>query len=256
LSAAHLGSEQFSKVRVAWGTGGTVTDGDIDAMHRLFPNAKWRFSWGATEICAPTSALVSYDDLKKHPQLGMSVGKVNAFCEIKLIDDNNQPVDAGEVGEAWIRSSMVFLGYFQALDTPGDIFTEDGFFKTGDLLRVDEQGFYYFAGRKKDMVKTGGENVFAQEVEKVVREYPGINDCAMIGIPDPSFGEAVAVVVELECGRSLDIDDFKEHNKRNLASFKKPRYLYYIDELPKNSIGKLQKRELHTINPEDFIKLY
>jgi long-chain acyl-CoA synthetase len=256
LQLASCREKQFTSVKVAWGTGGTVSSNEIEAMHSLFPNAKWRFSWGSTEICAPTSAVLAYEDLMSNPTLIGNVGKQNVLCEIKLVGDDGEIVSNGEVGEALIRSSMVFKEYYKQPKLSEGLFDYEGFFKTGDLLRSDKEGFYFFSGRKVDMVKTGGENVYAQEVEQVVREYPPIKDCAMIGVPDARFGEAVAIVVELQDCKKFDVEEFKKYCNENLPSFKKPRYIRHIDKMPRNSVGKLQKKELRTLPSDSFVSIY
>lgn len=253
LVAANDGSYDLSTVKEAQCSGGGVSGDDIAAMHDLFPDAKFRFSWGATETCAPTSAVLSFDELQSKPELYRTIGHLNVMVEMKLIDDDGREVGPGEVGEAIVRSPMVFKGYLNDEELSRRAIDSDGWFHTADLLRKDDEGFYYLVDRKNDMIKSGGENVYTHEVEKVLVDYPGVVECAVIGVPDEKFGEAVAAVLVTDDGREVDPDDLSRYCKERMASYKKPRYLAYLDALPRNSSGKLQKRALRD-QPASFFR--
>ena len=143
-----------------------------------------------------------------------------------------------------MRSPAVFRGYIKNDELNARVLEPDGWFHTEDLLRRDEEGFYYLVDRKKDMIKTGGENVYAQEVEDVLRNHPSIFDCALIGVEDARFGEAVAAAIVLNPGASLTDEELISYCRANLPSYKKPRYVAYVDELPHNVTGKIQKSVL------------
>ena len=255
LVAARGQKHNLSTVREAQCSGGGVSRDDIEAMHALFPQAKFRFSWDSTETCAPTSAVLSFDELQRRPELHRTIGRLNTLVEMKLVDDQGLEVAEGEVGEAVVRSSMVFSGYMNDEALTARVLDEDGWYFTADLLRRDDEGFYYLVDRKNDMIKTGGENVYSHEVEAALLDYPGIVECAVIGVPDERFGEAVAAVLVTD-GADLDGDDLIRYCKEKMASYKKPRYVAYLDALPRNSIGKLQKRDLRDLPLESFQRLF
>ena len=162
---------------------------------------------------------------------------------MKLVDNDGNEVPVGEVGEGLVRSPAVFRGYIKNEELNKRVL-DNGWFHTEDLLRRDEDGFYYLVDRKKDMIKTGGENVYAQEVEDVLRNHPAIFDCALIGVEDERFGEAVAAAIVLNPGMELSDEDLIAYCRANLPSYKKPRYVAFVDALPHNVTGKIQKSVL------------
>lgn len=253
---ANDGSFDLSTVREAQCSGGKVTSDNLAAMHELFPNARFKFSWGATETCAPTSAAIPYDEFVRRPELCGTIGTLNSMVEMRLVDDLGEDVAPGETGEALVRSSMVFSGYLPgSVDSSARPIDRDGWFHTGDMLRMDEDGYYYLMDRKADMIKTGGENVYAQEVERVISEFPNVKECAVIGVPDDYYVEAVGVVVSTKDGGHLDGQSLVEFCKEHMPSYKKPRYIAYVSELPRNSIGKIQKSMLRDLPVEAFKRL-
>ena len=254
LPEARTDAHDLSSLREAQCSGGKVSEKDIAAMHELFPHARFRFSWGSTETCAPTSVIVSFEDMRAKPDLHKTIGKLNDLVELRVVGEDGADVADGEIGEAYVRSSMVFSEYLLDPERTREAFDDDRWFKTGDLLTRDAEGFFYLVDRKKDMIKSGGENVYAFEVESIIAGYPGIIECAVVGIPDERFGEAVAAVVVTEDGRELDAEQFVAYCKRHMASYKKPRFIAYMDALPRNSVGKLQKRAL-VEDPPAFVSL-
>ncbi len=249
-------SEKYDlrSVRLALISAGKSTYECIMDIWRMFPKCKIRPSWGSTEVCSITGSNLSREDLEREPGLMNTVGKINCLAEMRIVDANNQDVPTDVVGEAIVRSSMVFDGY---LGCPGSRETcfVDGWFKTEDLMRRDEEGYYYLMDRKKDMVKTGGENVYAQEVERIIQSHPAILDSAVIGVPDARFGEAIAAAIVLRPGCSLEPSDFIEFCNARLPSFKKPRYWAILDKLPENDVGKVQKTVLRKNSEQLFCKI-
>ncbi len=214
-------------------------------IFEMFPNCHLRPSWGATETCSVTGAHLTREALEADPGLINCVGSVNAMTEIRIVNEQGQDVPEGMVGEALVRSPMVFSGYLGGTNSPEAIFLDGGWFRTGDLMRMDPKTrYYYFMDRRKDMIKTGGENVYAPEIERVIQEHPAVSDCAVIGVPDPRFDEGIAVAVVLYPGSKLTGEELTEFCKARLPSFKKPRYLAILDKLPVNSVGKVQKNRL------------
>ena len=249
-------SEEYDlrSVKLALLSAGKSTYECIMDIWRMFPNCKIRPSWGSTEVCSITGSNLSREDLEREPELMNTVGKINCLAEMRIVDENNNDVPTNVVGEAIVRSTMVFDGY---LGCPGSRETcfVDGWFKTEDLMRKDERGYYYLMDRIKDMVKTGGENVYAQEVERVIQSHPSILDSAVIGVPDARFGEAIAAAIVLRAGCCLESTDFLEFCNARLPSFKKPRYWAIVDKLPENDVGKVQKTVLRKNAAQLFSKI-
>ncbi len=232
-----------SSLREAQFTGGKCSTDYVEKICTMFPNAKIRPSYGSTETCAPCSAVLSREQLMAKPELCKTVGRLNANCELKLVDSKGKEVADGEVGEAIVRSPMLFKGYIKNEELNKKVF-ENGWFHTEDLMTRDSDGFYYLVDRKKDMIKTGGENVYAQEVEDILRNHPAIFDCALIGVEDARFGEAVAAAIVLNPGDSLSDEELIAYCRKTLPSYKKPRYVAFVDQLPHNVTGKIQKSVL------------
>lgn len=230
----------LSSVREALCSAGRNSYDYSMTMFRLFPNCRVHPSWGSTEICSATGTLLSEESLRENPRRAESVGKLNQMVEIRLVDESGGDVPDGAVGEAIVRSSMVFNGYLNRKDLT-EKYLKGGWFHTEDLMRRDADGYYYLVDRMKDMIKSGGENVYAQEVETVLQKHPAILDCAVIGVPDDCLGEAVAAAIVLTPGHRLTADELLEFSKKHLESYKKPRYWALLEELPVNNIGKLQK---------------
>lgn len=241
----------LSSVREAQFSGGRCTIDCAMRIFDIFPRCKIRVSWGSTETCAPTSTVLTREQLSKQPELIRSVGKLNALVQLRLVDEAGNEVGSNEVGEAIVQSPMVCKGYLERPDLTEKAF-RDGWFYTEDLLRRDEDGYYYLADRKRDIVKTGGENVYAQEVETVLCEYEGIQDCAVIAVQDPHFGEAVAAAIVQKPGMQLTVEEITEYCKARMPSYKKPRYVAFVEALPRNSVGKIQKNVLREQSRELF----
>ena len=240
-----------SSVREAQFTGGKCSVDYVNKICEMFPNARLRPSYGSTETCAPCSAVLPREMLLEHQELITTVGRINANCELKIVDEQGNEVPIGEVGEAIVRSPMLFKGYIKNPELNKKVLV-DGWFHTEDLMKRDANGFYWLVDRKKDMVKTGGENVYAQEVEDVLRNHPSIFDCAIIGVEDERFGEAVAAAIIINEGMSLTDAELIEYCRKMLPSYKKPRYVAYVKELPHNVTGKIQKSVLRDHAAELF----
>jgi acyl-CoA synthetase (AMP-forming)/AMP-acid ligase II len=177
-----------------------------------------------------------------------ALGRVNPGVEVRLVDDNNQPVPHGQIGEIQVRSGepgrfITMKGYFNRPEETAKAFHE-GWLCTGDMGRFDDEHYLYIVDRKKDMVLTGGYNVYSKEVETVLLGFPGVEDAAVFGIPDPVFGESVAAAIEARNPDAIDIDALIEHCKANLAGYKKPKLVKVLTELPRNSNGKVLKNDL------------
>jgi acyl-CoA synthetase (AMP-forming)/AMP-acid ligase II len=170
-------------------------------------------------------------------------GTPMCLADVKVVDEAMQECPPGVVGEIVIRAEQVLKGYWRNEDGTKAAF-EGGWFRTGDMARRDEEGFFYIVDRKKDMIVTGGENVYSREVEEVLYTHPAVSEAAVIGLPDPTWGESVTAVVVLRDGMTATDVEIVATCRDRLAGFKKPKRVEFIDELPKNVSGKILKREL------------
>ncbi len=173
-----------------------------------------------------------------------TVGLPLAGVEIRVADDNDQPLAAGEIGRLQVKGPNVFKGYWKMPEKTAEDFTADGFFDTGDQGRIDADGYVSIVGRAKDLVITGGLNVYPKEIELLIDDLPGVKESAVIGAPHPDFGEGVVAVVVPLPGQSLEEDRIIGAVKEQLASFKVPKRVVFVEELPRNTMGKVQKNIL------------
>lgn len=241
----------LSSVTLAHVAAGKASRECVRDLFSMFPNAKLRLSWGSTEASNITCSILDREEIRRKPQLLGTVGKINSVAELRLVAEDGSVVSGAGDGEAYVRSPLVFAGYIKNPELTGNSFT-DGWFKTEDILHRDEEGYYYLLDRKRDIIKTGGENVYAQEVEQAILENPVIAECAVVGIPDPKFGEAVAAAVVIKEGCRMTAEEFVRFCRTVLPSFKKPKYWAVMTELPKNYIGKVCKPVLKTRAGELF----
>lgn len=176
-----------------------------------------------------------------------SIGHAIEGCEAKVVDEEGNEVPTGEVGELLIRGPMVMQGYHNNPEATSAVITEDGWFHTGDMAHTDEEGYFYIVDRKKDMVLTGGYNVYPKEVEQVLFEHPAVADCAVVGVPDERKGETVKACIVLKPGFEAGDDmaeQIRQHCLNELAAYKHPRYIEFLEALPRTGSGKVQKFKL------------
>ncbi len=173
-----------------------------------------------------------------------SIGKPNYFIDVRIVDDDGNPVAVGEVGELLLKGPSACSGYFNNPEASKASLAADGYFRTGDLARVDEDGFYFIADRKKDMFISGGENVYPAEIEKVLYEHAAVGQCAVIGLPDEKWGEIGRAVVVVKPGASVTEEELLGHLRNNLAKYKVPKSVVFIEAMPVSAAGKILKREL------------
>ena len=173
-----------------------------------------------------------------------SVGPPVPVVSVKIVDDGGKELPVGDVGELWIKGPNVVKGYWGKPAATAETF-RDGWFHTGDVARLDDEGFVYIVDRTKDMLIRGGENVYCVEIESVLHEHAGVADAAVIGIPHPVLGEEVGAVVQLRPGTSVSEAEIQEHVAARLAGFKVPvRVWLSATPLPRNPAGKVLKRQL------------
>jgi acyl-CoA synthetase (AMP-forming)/AMP-acid ligase II len=166
-------------------------------------------------------------------------------CEVRVVDPaTTDDVPVGEHGEIWLRTPQLMKGYLGKPEATAEVITPDGWFRTGDLGRVDDDGFVFVEDRLKDMIISGGENIYSPEVERVLAEHPAVMEVAIIGIPDDTWGEQVKAVVSLHPGQSATEDELIAFCREHLARFKCPRSVDVLEALPRNPTGKILKRDL------------
>ncbi len=181
------------------------------------------------------------------PRKPGSVGLPLPGVQVRLVDpETNADVSQGEVGEIWLRGPNIFAGYFGAPEKTAESFTE-GWFRTGDLAMQDADGYYFIVGRLKDMVISGGLNVYPAEVENVLDAIPGVEESAVIGLPDADFGERVAAAIVRRAGAQLTEDRVIAEARAHLASYKCPKTVAFLDALPRNAMGKVEKNRLREL---------
>lgn len=245
LPAIEAQPERFGSLRVLVATGEAFP---VEIKRRLLaalPHLQIFSFFAMTE--AGTLAMLKPDEQFDH---GASVGRVTPGVELCLVDAEGRAVRTGEAGEIWARCGLpgqylLFRTYFNQPQAMRDAFQE-GWFKTGDIGRFDEDGFLYIVDRKKDMVLSGGYNIYSKEVEQVLLRYKGVADVAIVGVPDDVYGEAVTAFIEPEADVILVEDELIRWCASELASYKKPKHVVFMRELPRNSTGKVIKNELRT----------
>jgi fatty-acyl-CoA synthase len=195
--------------------------------------------YGQTEIAPLATMLAPEDQLRKPGSCGKAVLNV----ETRVVNDALQDVAVGEVGEIVHRSPHLMLGYLNDPERTAAAF-EGGWFHSGDLAVIDDEGYISVVDRKKDMIKTGGENVASREVEEMIYRLPAVSEVAVVGLPDAKWIEAVTAIVVLKVGQTLTEAEVMAHCSEHMAHFKAPKRVVFTDALPKNPSGKLLKREL------------
>jgi fatty-acyl-CoA synthase len=210
-------------------------------LQRRLPSVRLWNLYGQTEIAPLATVLKPEDQLRK----AGSAGKPVINVETRVVNDGMEDVRPGEIGEIVHRSPQLLQGYFDDPEKTADAFA-GGWFHSGDLATVDDEGYITVVDRKKDMIKTGGENVASREVEETIYQLAQVSEVAVVGLPDPYWVEAVTAIIVTKSGESLDEGDVFSHCERKIAGFKVPKRVIFTDSLPKNPSGKLLKRELRT----------
>ena len=195
--------------------------------------------FGMTETCASACVLNNENAVRKNG----SVGKPLIHVQMRIVDENNNDVAPGETGELVLRGPSMFREYWNRPDATAEDW-RNGWFHSGDLARQDDEGFYYIVDRKKDMLISGGENVYPTQVEQVLYRHPKVRDVAVIGVPDEKWGEVPMALIVPEEGDEPTLEEIQAYCGEHLARFKVPRHLAVLEELPRTATGKVLKREL------------
>lgn len=178
-----------------------------------------------------------------------SCGRIGVFVDVKIVDDENNEVPYGEVGEIIAKGSLVMQGYWNNEKATNETL-RDGWLHTGDLGRRDEAGYVYIVDRKKDVIISGGVNIYPREVEEVLNLHAGVKETCVVGVPDDKWGENIVAFVVPNGREEVTVESLIDLCKENLASFKKPKEVFVVEELPKSSYGKILKREMKTQHTE------
>ena len=246
-----LTARDLSSLRlITYGAAPMPSDVILRAI-RALPGVRFVNAFGQTETGATITALPPEDhDLSGDPELVArrrrrlgSIGLPLPDVEVRVVDEDGAEVGVGRVGEIVARGPRLMKGYWRREEATEEAMG-GGWLRTGDLGRVDEDGYVYLAGRARDFIKRGGEMISPEEVEEVLHAHPSVDDAAVIGVFDPHWGESVRAVVVPAAGREVDEAELIEHCRSSLASFKRPESVVTVDELPRNAMGKVLKREL------------
>jgi acyl-CoA synthetase (AMP-forming)/AMP-acid ligase II len=230
-------ASDLSRLRLAVSGGSSLP---VEVLHEF----EGRFDvtilegYGLSET-SPVATFNQPDRPRKPGSIGLPIRGV----ELGLVGDDGAPVGAGEVGEIVIRGENVMKGYWNRPEATAEAI-RDGWFHSGDLARVDEEGYYFIVDRKKDMIIRGGYNVYPREIEEVLHEHPAVAEVAVVGVAHPTHGEEVAAVVTLRPGTQATAGELRDFAKERLAAYKYPRLVEFTDALPKGPTGKILKREI------------
>jgi len=217
-----------------------------------FPGVSFINAFGQTETASTITSLGPEDHVftgteeekeKKLKRLA-SIGKPMHDVEMKVIDDDGKTLPQGEVGEILAKGPRVMSGYWKDEEKTAKTIDKDGWVHTGDVGYVDEEGYYFLSGRSSDMIIRAGENISPEEIENVIREHPKVEDVAVIGVPDETWGEEPRAVVIPKKGEKPTEEEIMEWCRKGLASFKRPRSVVFVDDLPRNPMGKLIKKDI------------
>ncbi|MEJ7797515.1 MAG: long-chain fatty acid--CoA ligase [Solirubrobacteraceae bacterium] len=189
-----------------------------------------------------TSPVASFNHPERERKAG-SIGTPISGVEMKLVDDGGEEVAIGEIGEILIKGHNVMKGYWESPEETAEAIS-DGWFASGDMAKVDENGYFFIVDRKKDLIIRGGYNVYPREVEEVLYEHPAVREAAVVGMPHEELGEEVGAAVALKDGESADAEELQAFVEQRLAGYKYPRRIWFVDELPKGPTGKILKREI------------
>ncbi len=239
LNSSMLDDATLEKLTRIYTGGDPLMPWAIERMKEKFPHVGIIQVYGLTEGQPIACCLDSEDALRK----SASVGKPLPLTEIEIMDDEGHPLAVGEVGEIWVRSPGVSEGYWEKPEETASTFW-CGWCKTGDLGMKDEEGYITVAGRKKDMIRSGGENVYAAEIEDIIYRHPSVLTVSVIAIPDPKYLEAVCAVIIPKEGHEVSEEDIIAFTKQYLAKYKVPKKVVFVDEIPRTPSGKVKKVEL------------
>lgn len=238
---AEIAEHDLSSLRGVLYGASPIPQAVLERAMKAFPNASFTQAYGMTEL-SPVATLLSPEDHRR-TELLRAAGRAAPHSEVRIVDVDDHEVPRGRVGEIVARGGHVMLGYWNRPEETAAAL-RDGWMHTGDGGYMDDAGYVFVVDRLKDMIVTGGENVYSAEVENALAAHPAVASCAVIGVPDEQWGERVHAVVVLRDGQEVTADDLREFAKTLIAGYKAPRSAEFVDALPVSGAGKVLKREL------------
>jgi long-chain acyl-CoA synthetase len=250
LQEPNIASYDLDRLRLIFYGSSPIDAVWVRRAMATFPGVDLQHNYGLTET-APILTAVEPAEIRARFEAGdeailRAAGRPLAGVDLTLRDDDGNEVAHGEIGEVVVRGPNVAAGYYNRPEETAAAF-KNGWFHTGDMGRLDENGLLFLVDRKKDMVITGGENVYTTEVEAAIYLHPDVQEAAVIGVPDEKYGEALFAVIVPAPGKTLCVDDIIEHCRGRIGAYKIPRRGDIVDELPKSAMGKILKTELRRI---------
>ncbi|MFN3874068.1 MAG: class I adenylate-forming enzyme family protein [Ignavibacterium sp.] len=247
LKMETLSNFDLSSLRYISNTGAALPVEHIKSFRKLFPNIQVYSMFGLTEC--KRIAYLPPEDIDNKPG---SVGKAMPNCEVFILDENGNEVAPNVIGELVVRGSNVMRGYWNSENLTSSTyrsgwFQQEKWLYTGDYFYKDEEGYLYFVGRKDDMIKTKGERVSPKELENILCTMKGVNEAAVIGVPDEILGQAIKAFIVTKAGHNLNQNDILNFCKNNVENFMIPKYIEFIDSLPKTPNGKIDKKKLQEL---------
>ncbi len=221
-------------------SGGAPLPVTLVEKFRAEKGVRFKQGFGMTEFGPGIFALAPEDAIRK----AGSIGRPNFYVDARVVDGHNHPLGPNEIGELVLKGPSFCSGYFNMPGAMDDAIDTDGWFHTGDMARYDKEWYFFIVDRKKDMFISGGENVYPAEIEQVLYRHPAVHQCAVIGLPDPRWGEIGQACVVLKPGASATADELIAFMRDHLAGYKVPRAVTFLDSLPISAAGKILKREL------------
>jgi long-chain acyl-CoA synthetase len=237
LHSEKRGDFDTSSLRACMSGGSAIPEELMRNFEEAF-DTKILEGYGLSE----TSPVASFNHLDRERKPG-SIGTPIEGVEMKLVDDDGNDTPKGEIGEIVIKGHNVMKGYWRREEATAEAI-KDGWFHSGDMGKIDDDGYFFIVDRKKELIIRGGYNVYPREIEEVLYEHPAVQEAAVIGVEDEKMGEEVGAAVVLKKGEDVSESDLRSFVKDQVASYKYPRKIWFADELPKGPTGKILKREI------------
>jgi acyl-CoA synthetase (AMP-forming)/AMP-acid ligase II len=253
LNMPSFAKFDLSSVRYLSNTGSALPVEHIRKLRNIMPHAKIYSMYGLTE-CKRVAYLPPHE-IENRPA---SVGVAMPNCEVFVVDENGKEVPPGEIGELVIRGTNVMRGYWNSPELTEQTYRDgllpgEQLLYSGDLFRTDDDGYLYFVGRKDDMIKTKGERVSPKEIENIICKKGGVVDAAVIGVPDELLGKAIMAYIVKDANGNLSEKDILKHCSDNMEIFMVPKYIGFIEELPKTPNGKIDKKALKSMYADSYV---
>ena len=237
--APHFKTADMSSLRFCT-SGGAPLPVPLVEQYTREKGIRFKQGFGMTEYGPGLFALPPEDAIRK----AGSIGRPNFFVDVRVLDENNQPLGPNQPGELVLNGPSGCSGYWNNPEASAAVLDEDGWFHTGDIVEYDDEWYFYVRDRKKDMFISGGENVYPVEIENVLYQHPAVHMCAVVGVPDEKWGEVGKACVVLKPGQSATEEELMKLLQENLARYKVPKSVTFLNALPLSSMGKILKREL------------